>query len=190
MRAGRKCDANGNFVEPDAEPASPPDQSNDDWFPYENRLQFEVADLLYAREQMGASNIDALLELWCSSLVRQGGEPPFANHVEMYRAIDSTPLGDVRWQCFTMQYPEGDLPQPASSAPTWMTDSHEVWFRDVRMIVQGMLRNPDFKMQLDYAPLREFSADGHRQLRNFMSGEWAWRQGFKFGNQCTITKWR
>lgn len=175
-------------MEPDAEPAPRDDQLNGDWAPYENRLQFEVADLLYAREQMGASNIDALLELWRSSLLPQGGEPPFENHVEMYRAIDSTPLGDVRWQCFTMQYSQDDLPQPASSAPTWMTDTHEVWYRDVRMIVKNMLSNPDFKTQLDYAPLREFSADGLRQVRNFMSGEWAWRQAVSCAYRSTMTK--
>lgn len=123
---------------------------------------------------MSASNIDSLMDLWHSSLYP--APPPFTNHVDMYRTIDSTPLGDVRWQCFTMQYSEGEIPEPASSAPKWMTDQHEVWYRDVHAVVKHMLSNPDFKAHIDYAPLREFSADGNRRLRNFMGGDWAWRQ--------------
>ncbi|KAI0352549.1 hypothetical protein OH77DRAFT_1408881 [Trametes cingulata] len=94
----------------------------------------------------------------------------------MYRTIDSTPLGDVRWQCFTMQYPAANIPEPRSGAPSWMTDSHEVWYRDVRSIVRQMLDNPDFKGRIDYAPVREFGLDGSRRLENFMSGDWAWKQ--------------
>lgn len=123
---------------------------------------------------MSASNIDSLMELWNSSLFP--GSPPFANHVDMYRTIDSTPLGDVRWQCFTMRYADDDIPEPRSNTPKWMTDTHEVWYRDVRTIVKHMLSNPDFNGKIDYAPLREFSAEGNRRLRNFMGGDWAWKQ--------------
>ncbi|KAH9855129.1 hypothetical protein C2E23DRAFT_866790 [Lenzites betulinus] len=94
----------------------------------------------------------------------------------MYRTIDSTPLGDVRWQCFTLQYPAANIPATGQEPPPWMVDSHEVWYRDPRNIVKHMLANPDFRTHIDYAPLREFRADGSRRLCNFMSGDWAWRQ--------------
>ncbi len=126
---------------------------------------------------MSASNIDALMELWNASVLPSS--PPFANHVDMYRTIDSTPLGDVRWQCFTMRYADGDVPEPASDAPTWMTDQHEVWYRDVHTIVKHMLSNPDFNGKIDYGPIREFSAQGNRRFRNFMSGDWAWKQAVR-----------
>ncbi|KAH9857661.1 hypothetical protein C2E23DRAFT_719558 [Lenzites betulinus] len=129
---------------------------------------------------MSAGNIDALLDLWRASLLKYGGTPPFSNHVDLYRTIDSTPLGEVRWQCFTLRYPEGNVPGDGAGAPSWMTDSHEVWYRDPRAIIKQMLANPDFKGQLDYAPLREFSADGTRRLCNFMSGDWAWRQAVRY----------
>ncbi|OBZ74546.1 hypothetical protein A0H81_05423 [Grifola frondosa] len=38
-----------------------------------------------------------------------------------------------------------------------------------------MLANPDFKDKIDFMPLREF-VDGERRLKNFMGGDWAWRQ--------------
>ncbi|KAH9856101.1 hypothetical protein C2E23DRAFT_722466 [Lenzites betulinus] len=94
----------------------------------------------------------------------------------MYRTIDSTPLGEVRWECFTMQYPQDAIPKPIDSAPSWMTSEHEVWYRDVHAIVKSMLANPDFKLNIDYAPLREYYSDGSRCLKDFMSGDWAWKQ--------------
>lgn len=186
---GQKCNAAGDFVDPDASPDASPDAPQEgDWSPYASRLQFEVAELLYAREQMSASNIDALMELWNSSLLPNS--PPFANHVDMYRTIDSTPLGDVRWQCFTMRYADGDVPEPASDAPAWMTTQHEVWYRDVHTVVKHMLGNPDFNGKIDYAPIREFSAQGNRRLRNFMGGDWAWRQAVSIIFYSTSTRRR
>ncbi|KAJ8455013.1 hypothetical protein ONZ51_g12691 [Trametes cubensis] len=168
----RICDDHGNHIEHHSslrvEPAS-----DMDWTPYTDRLQFETAELLYAQEQMSAANIDRLLELWEASLIPHGEASPFKNHVDLYRTIDSTELGDVRWQCFTIRY-QKDV--PLQDPPPWMLDEHEVWYRDVRTIVKQMLSNPDFKSQIAYAPYREFSPDGTRLLRDFMSGDWAWRQ--------------
>ncbi|KAI0352294.1 hypothetical protein OH77DRAFT_1561893 [Trametes cingulata] len=183
---GRACDVNGNFANhcqsgpcADAQPSTP---SESDWSPYNSRLQFEVAHLLYAQEQMGAANIDRLLELWNASLLHHGESAPFANHVDLYRTIDSTPLGDVRWQCFSMQYPRDEV--PPDDPPAWMTDTHEVWYRDPRLIVRHMLANPDFRSQLDYAPFREFADDGTRRLKHLMSGDWAWRQADELGKRA------
>ncbi|KAH9983976.1 hypothetical protein BJV77DRAFT_966445 [Russula vinacea] len=84
---------------------------------------------------MLASNIDTLLIL-ASTLLEHNLTPLFANHSDLYGAIDSTPLGDVPWQRSSLRYarevPDGDVPQ-------WMSLEYEFWFRDPRLIVQNMI---------------------------------------------------
>ncbi|PIL25424.1 hypothetical protein GSI_13314 [Ganoderma sinense ZZ0214-1] len=168
---GLPCDANGKILAAGAAPTTSAPAS-DDWAPYKDRLQFEVADLLYVEEQMSGGNIDKLLELWAASLLP--GDPPFRNHSDMYQTIDSTPLGEVRWMRFEITHDAADSCPP--DAPTWMTQSYEVWYRDVREVAMNIIGNPDFKDQIDYAPFRESDINGVRQLRDFMGGDWVWRQ--------------
>lgn len=124
---------------------------------------------------MSASNIDRLLNIWAASLRLHGGRPPFSDHNDLYATIDRTPLGDVPWQSFSISY-TGPRPSEDSDVPAWMDDRHEVFFRDPHEVVLNMLANPDFKNEVDFGPVRAFAADGARQLKNFMSGDWAWRQ--------------
>ncbi|KAH9010076.1 hypothetical protein EDB85DRAFT_2077509 [Lactarius pseudohatsudake] len=144
-----------------------------DWTPYNNRLEFEVADFLYRRNQMSAGDINCLLTLWVASLSAHNGKPPFANTVQMYSAIDSTPLGDTPWQSFSLQYngirSEGNI-------VSWQEADYDVWFRNPRTLVHGILSNPDFKSNFDLAPLQERTPDGTHRFCDFMSGNWAWRQ--------------
>ena len=53
---------------------------------------------------MSAGDIDFILHLWATSLAAHHESPPFSNHTEMYSAIDSTPLGDVPWESFSLEY--------------------------------------------------------------------------------------
>lgn len=122
---------------------------------------------------MSAGNIDKLLALWTANLAKHGDTPPFRTHAGLYSSIDDTPLGGVKWESFSVSY---SGPRPDNDVPTWMTDTHSVFFRDPRKIVHGMLSNPDFKDEIDYAPLRAFGPDGKRRLQHFMSGEWAWKE--------------
>ena len=81
--------------------------------------------------------------------------------------------GNIRWDAFSMSW-EGEL---SNQDPPWKRADHEVWFRDPRAVIHNMLANPDFKDEIDYAPFREFvGPDGERQLKDFMSGDWAWNQ--------------
>ena len=82
------------------------DKGPNDWTPYKNRLQFEVADFLFRRNQMSAGDINFILSLWAASLVIHDDEPPFSNATELYGTIDQTPLGDVAWESFSLQYNE------------------------------------------------------------------------------------
>jgi Plavaka transposase len=148
----------------------------DDWTPYQDRVAFEVAEHLYAKEQMSATGIDSLMELWHASFIQQGiadGTVPFHNHKELYNTIDSTPLGGIPWQTFSLSF---DGPLPDNNAPPWMHDKFEVWFRDPHLIAKSMLSNRDFANEFDLVPFREFDADGKQRWQNLMSGSWAWTQ--------------
>jgi hypothetical protein len=163
----------GDFLAPNTAPPPHHPADPNDWTPYESRLQFETADFLYKRNQMSASDIDCLLNLWAASLAEHGKPPPFASHKDLYDTIDSTPHGDVQWENFSLRYnsnlPEGD-------APSWMTSEFDVWFRDPRTLVQNLLSNPDFDKEFDYAPLQEYDMEGNHRFQDFMSGDWAWKQ--------------
>jgi Plavaka transposase len=156
--------------------APPPhntDKGPDDWTPYENRLQFEVADFLFRRNQMSAGDINFILHLWAESLVVHGDDPPFTNATSMYKAIDSTPLAGTAWESFSLQY-NGD--HAAGDVITWMNAEYDVWFRDPRALVHNLLSNSDFKTGFDYAPFQERTSNGVHRFQDFMSANWAWRQ--------------
>ena len=157
----------------------PPRETNngpDDWTPYGSRLEFETADFLYRRNQMSGSNINHLFDLWAASLASHDDTPPFNRHTQMYETIDATPLGDVAWESFGLKY---NREFPGDEVPAWMTDEHEIWFRDPRELVQNLLSNPDFDGEFDYSPLQEYDAAGNHRFQDFMSGDWAWEQAVK-----------
>jgi len=166
----------GHFLPDGCPPPSPPPCSKNDWSPYKDRVAFETAECLYAKEQLSATAIDVLMDLWHSSFVQSGiadGGAPFLNHSDLYKTIDSTPLGDVPWQSFSLSY-DGQLPE--NNIPTWMTDKFDVWFRDPHPIVTNILANPDFASEFDFIPFRKFDANGNQIWQDFMSGSWAWTQ--------------
>jgi len=172
--AGRPCDAHGNPIPPNSPPPPPEVQRDpDDWTPFEDRHKFETAELLFTHAQMSAGHIDKLLELWSATLLKHDDEGPFGKHTDMYKMIDSIPLGHAPWESFSVIY-DGQLPD--DDAPSWMTKHFDVWYRDPRTLVQNMLSNPDFKNEFDYAPLQEYDMDGNHRFQHFMSGIWAWKQ--------------
>lgn len=183
--SGTPCDEDGIYLPSDdagSFPLPPPrhaDNTFGDWTPYRNRVEFETAELLYCKTEMSATNIDTLLDLWGATLYQSGGSPPFANHSDLYNTIDSTLLGGVPWQNFSIVY-QGTRPQGEGVVvPEWMTSSYEVWFRDPHVLIKNILANPDYNDHVDYAPIREFGSSGSRQYHNFMSGDWAWKQAVR-----------
>ncbi|KAI0707701.1 hypothetical protein C8Q76DRAFT_770579 [Earliella scabrosa] len=138
-----------------------------------DRISFELAELLYQKEQMPARNIDTILELWAASQLKHQDVAPFKDHTALYDTIDRTTLGEVAWESFKLSYGGA---KPATAVPDWMNVSNTVHFRNPRDVVRNMLANPDFKDEIDYGPLIEFGPDGARRLQNFMGGEWAWQQ--------------
>lgn len=143
---------------------------SDDWSPYDDESQFKLADFLYTKCQMSAGNINELLEIWAA----RDESAPFMDHRDLYATIDSTDIAtDSRWKSFSLEY-EGEI--PAEDVPSWMTVQQEVWYRDPRILVHGILANPDFKNDFDPCAYREYNFEGNHRYIDFMSGNWAWRQ--------------
>jgi hypothetical protein len=173
--AGRPCDSEGQFLPAGAPPPPWDVPQPDDWSPYESRSSFELADLLFRRDQMSGSCISDLMQIWASTLLNQPENyPPFANKDDMYDAIDATQIGDIPWQSFLVTYngPLGD-----GNIVPWKVASYDVWFRDPLAVLKSQLSNPDFAKEMDFAPKEVHDTmTGCRRYQDFMSGQWAWRQ--------------
>ena len=123
---GSICDIDGNHLPQNTPPPLQHCDANpDDWTPYQNRLQFELAEFLFKRNQMSGGDIDILLNLWGASLAEHSDEPPFSSHKELYKTIDATPIGGVPWESFSVQY---NGVKPNDDIPNWMSAEYDVWF--------------------------------------------------------------
>ncbi|KIK19926.1 hypothetical protein PISMIDRAFT_106656, partial [Pisolithus microcarpus 441] len=163
----------GNFLPNGTQPEPCQPKPPDDWSPYSSHLEFELADFIYTCSQISAANLNTLLELWATSLVKVGGKLMFGSYKEMYWMIDNTHIGNVKWQLFTVKY-TGDV--VANPAP-WMHDKYDVWFQDPHEVVWNMLANPKFANNMDLQPFHEYNTtDSTWQWQDFMSGDWAWCQ--------------
>ncbi|KAM6489110.1 hypothetical protein JOM56_015424 [Amanita muscaria] len=143
----------------------------DDWGTFGTQSAFETAELLYVKTRMSEGNIDSLMDLW-----NQTGDAPFSTHEDLYNAIDALSLGDIPWESFLVQYHDDEIPDPNRPRPQWMSDVHEVFYRNPRLVVRDMLMNPDFNQGMDFAPHRVFDESDNRQYDNMMSGNWVWDQ--------------
>ncbi|KAG2042019.1 hypothetical protein BDR03DRAFT_839831, partial [Suillus americanus] len=170
---GRKCDVHGNDIDRNVPPPPCTEASPTDWTPYESCIAFEAAEFLYMQNQMSAGQIDTLLDLWAATLIKHQDSPPFTGHRDLYETIDSTPLGDITWETFSMSY---NGVKPAHNVPPWMTANYDVWFRDPRLLVHHMLSNPDFATETKYVPYQDYTDEDKHCYKNFFSGDWAWKQ--------------
>ena len=123
---------------------------------------------------MSAGNINTILSFWRTSLATHGEEPPFLNTNHMYKIINSTPLGDLAWESFSLQY-SGPQP-PGDNIPLWMNVMHNVWFQNPHALVHNMLSNPEFDSGFHYAPFQKHNVHGVHHFSDFMSTNWAWNQ--------------
>jgi Plavaka transposase len=155
------------------------EQAKDDYYPYNSRADFELADFLFRKEQMSGKKIGELMDIWAAYQQNRGEEldPPFSGAKDLYDTIDATEVGDVPWQAFSVQF-DGEI--PAENTPTWMTASYEVWFRDPLQVMEGQLGNKDFGSEIDVTPKQVFSKEGKRQFTDLMSGNWSWDQAVRF----------
>ncbi|KAG2029454.1 hypothetical protein BDR03DRAFT_1018369 [Suillus americanus] len=175
LLSAHHCDAEGVFLPPGTPPPPLTEKTPNDWTPYKSCVEFELADYPFTKNQTPAHSINHLLNIWAALLIQAGTNATlFPDHRNVYRTIDNTPLGDVKWQSFLVKY-TGTIPD--EDAPPWMADSHDVWFCDPHDVVQNMLANPDFAAEMDLQPYREFATENNEcQLQDFMSGDWGWTQ--------------
>ena len=141
---------------------------------FKSKEGFELAKLLYRKAQVSGGDVDTFLDL----CIRTGGQLLFSTHKELYAAIDQLTVGDVPWQSFTVQYTSST--DANTSRPKWMSDVHEVFYRDPHLIVREMLANPSFKNGMDFGPYHAFDQEGSRRYEHLMSGDWAWNQAVRF----------
>jgi Plavaka transposase len=153
-----------------------------DWTPYGSRIAFELADFIYRRNQMSAGDFNTLCELWGATLPHDV-PLPFSNYAELCRTIDKTTVGGVAWESINLSY---NGPRP-DDAPSWMENTHEIWYRDPRLLFKDMLEDTEFQDFFDYAPFRQYDAHGDRQYENVMSANWAWKQAVSNSEFCCLS---
>ncbi|EIW73736.1 hypothetical protein CONPUDRAFT_25438, partial [Coniophora puteana RWD-64-598 SS2] len=156
----------------DAPPSPPPQRPPTDFFPFNDQLQFETADLLFRRTQMSGGHIDLLCKIW-ECMMPSNTSSPFPDHKTMYRTIDAIEVGNIPWQSFNITY-QG--PRPSNHVPPWMKAEYDVWFRDPREILKQMLARPDLQEHIDLTPYRDYDDSDMRHYENLLSGDWAWDQ--------------
>ena len=172
----QRCNEHGEFITSDVPPPSPEVLPTTDWFPFEFRIGFELANFIFTEAELSKKKTDRLLELWTATLIHLGIPPPIHDHVDLLRQIDSVPLGSIPWECFNLKY-DGPLPE-TGRPPEWMVTEYEVWFRDPGEVIKGILANPEFDGHIDYSAYQE-SENSRRRYSNMMSGDWAWRQSVR-----------
>ena len=147
MNAGWWCNLPGEFLPEDAPPPEWEPCEPDDYAPYDNRLSFQLANLLYRCTHLSTTCIDDLLQIWTATLSADA-LPLFADAEDLYAVIDQTPLGDVSWSSFTVQYVDevGDGPV----AP-WKLKEYEVWYHDPLAVLHQQLANCAYANELDFA---------------------------------------
>ncbi|KAG1843384.1 hypothetical protein DFJ58DRAFT_717807 [Suillus subalutaceus] len=171
---GLPCTADGVFLPPGTPPTPAPLKSPHDWSPYRSDVEFATAEFTFKQCHMSNKASDILFDLMAAQLLKHNDSPPFADHKDLHKVIDATQLGNVPWQCLSVQY-AGEHPE--HDTPPWMGKEYEVWYRDPRVMAHNMLANTTYKGEIDYAPFREYdSSDNTRRWKDFMSGDWAWQQ--------------
>ncbi|KAG6894908.1 hypothetical protein C0992_004017 [Termitomyces sp. T32_za158] len=153
---GTPCDAQGRDLPAGSPPLPPPILCADE-------------------DQMPAAHIDCLLDIWASKTLENTDiGPPFADHQDLYKAIDTIELGDAPWNSFSVSYTE--CPEDEDKLAPWMRAEYEVWYRDPLLVIENQLRNPDFNHKFHNAPFQEFDESGDRVFGDLLSGNWAHEQ--------------
>ncbi|KAF8222791.1 hypothetical protein L208DRAFT_1320536, partial [Tricholoma matsutake] len=136
---------------------------------------FELAEFLYAEEEMLAGKIDKLMAIL--NALYPDNDLPLADHKELYSLIDEIQQGDVPWQSFLVQYNGERVDEGVDevAGPPWQCQQWEVWFCNPLKVMEQQLGNPDFDGQIDYAPKQIFKR-GKQQYTDVFSGNWAWNQ--------------
>ncbi|KAI6037783.1 hypothetical protein EDC04DRAFT_2868601 [Pisolithus marmoratus] len=146
-----------------------------DGAPLPSCVQFELAEFLFKHAEMLASQINMLLKIWATSLIKLGGNPLFANHMDLYCVIDSMSVGAVKWENFKITY-------KCKCQDRQNTDEQDELIKlaglgDPHQVIHNLLGCTDIKDEMDFVPYQEFNAmNKQRCWEDFMSGDWAWEE--------------
>ncbi|KAI6008460.1 hypothetical protein EDC04DRAFT_2871492 [Pisolithus marmoratus] len=174
----RKCDSQGHFLLDGAPPPSCVQVSPDDWSPYCNWQEFELAKFLFKHTEMLASQINTLLKIWATSLIELGGNPLFANHTDLYHVIDSMSVGAVKWENFKITYKCKH--QDGQNADEQDELIELAGLGGPCQVIHNLLRCTNIKDEMDFIPYQEFNAmNKQRHWEDFMLGDWAWEEADK-----------
>ena len=121
---------------------------------------------------MSRAQIDELMQIWGAHAALEHGTTPFADSKDLYDTIDAIEEGDAPWYSFRVGY---DSDCPPGKVPSWMDDSHQVFYRDPRQVVWTHLGNHKFDGDFDYVAYHKYEND-ERKWGNFMSGNFCWKQ--------------
>ncbi|KAM6502974.1 hypothetical protein JOM56_002951 [Amanita muscaria] len=172
---GRPCDVQGEFLPPEAPPPPWEDRSPNNYSPFNSQESFLVADLLFRRTQMSASNIDDLMQFWARSLPPDC-DPPYMNTTDLLETIDAANMGHLPWKSFSLSYQASD-DEDLSTAVPWKIKDYDVWYRDPHEVLKTQLSNRSFAHRMDFSAKKIFSSKTNsRQYQDLMSGEWAWER--------------
>jgi Plavaka transposase len=144
----------------------------DNYALFTNCAAFELADLFFQKDKMSAGNINNLLQIWASTLPPDE-DPPFINKRDLHDTINSIELSDAPWSSFNVLFnrelEEGDT-------TLWKHATYEVWYRNPEVVLKNQLRSTDFANETDFAAKKVWDENGKGRYRDFMSGNWSWRQ--------------
>ncbi|KAH9829324.1 uncharacterized protein C8Q71DRAFT_863392 [Rhodofomes roseus] len=149
------CTRDGSsYLDPGAPPPERERPAEGDWAPFGSRLEFEVAEFLYQKNQMSQRDINTLMGLCAASLVQYGGRPPFENSAHLLDTIDAIPLGDAPWSKVEFSY-QGPIPE--GDVPSWMTEKYVIWKRDTRVVARSLIDCEDYngENEFDLVPYQE-----------------------------------
>ena len=60
--------------------------------------------------------------------------------------------------------------------PSWMTTEYDVWFQDLKVVLEHQLANADFNGEIDYAAKVVVDESGQHEVCDLMSGQWVFNQ--------------
>ncbi|KDQ50016.1 hypothetical protein JAAARDRAFT_211946 [Jaapia argillacea MUCL 33604] len=174
----RKCNQDGAFLPNDAPPPPPPaadaNINHDNPFhPFEDRIEFDFANLHFVEAQTSAGVINKSLNTWAASFRRFDASSPWKNTAELYAMIDGIQHGSAPWKVHMIRY-QGPL--PAGTPPKWMTETYELCMRDARLVLQNQLMTQSFKKEQNKVAYCQFNKAGKRVYSSLMSADFAWSQ--------------
>ncbi|TFK17359.1 hypothetical protein FA15DRAFT_683552 [Coprinopsis marcescibilis] len=149
------------------------------FFPFHDRISFDWAKHHFVEMQSSAPDINTGLDVWLAAVVNASQDPnatiPWSSARELYATIDKIQHGSAPFVSIPFKY-AGPLPD---DPPTWMTEEYNLSVHDTQQVIRDQLASPEFALQFDPRPYRQFNNDGERIWSNLLSGDWAWEEADK-----------